>query len=98
MDSVASPVAPPESARDFARSANAAPPAAFQPSSAEDAPPTRRRDPPFKLQVRLDSEAQRFVQTLTNPITEEEIRSYPSEVQLAFSRAVMAYLRAQAGS
>ncbi len=49
---------------------------------------------PDKLLVRLDAEAQRFVQTLTDPNTEETVRRYPSEAQLAYSRAVMAYLRA----
>ena len=53
---------------------------------------------PDNLMVRLDIDADRFVQTLTDATTEETILKYPSESQLAFSRAVMAYLRAQAGS
>ncbi|MEZ5956550.1 MAG: hypothetical protein R3C27_04975 [Hyphomonadaceae bacterium] len=50
---------------------------------------------PDKVAVQLDSEAQRFVSTLTDNLTSEMIRRYPSESQLAYSRAVMAYLRAQ---
>jgi hypothetical protein len=49
---------------------------------------------PDNLLVRLDPESQRFVQTLTDPTTAETVRRYPSESQLAYSRAVMAYLRA----
>jgi hypothetical protein len=50
---------------------------------------------PADLHVRLDAEAQRFVQTLTDPETAETVRRYPSEEQIAYARAVMAYLRAQ---
>ena len=46
------------------------------------------------LSVRLDDEAGRFVQTWSDPTTHEPVRSYPSETQLAFSRAVSAYVRA----
>jgi hypothetical protein len=49
---------------------------------------------PDQLLVRLDADSQRFVQTLTDPTTAETVRRYPSESQLAYSRAVMAYLRA----
>jgi len=49
---------------------------------------------PDKLLVRLDENAGRFIQTLTDANTAETVRRYPSEAQLAFSRAVMAYLRA----
>ncbi|MGQ0532558.1 MAG: hypothetical protein ACT4OF_07690 [Caulobacteraceae bacterium] len=52
---------------------------------------------PDKVLVRLDEDAQRFVQTLTDANTAETLRRYPSESQLAYSRAVMAYLRAQVG-
>ncbi|MBX9747886.1 MAG: hypothetical protein K2X34_13355 [Hyphomonadaceae bacterium] len=48
---------------------------------------------PDKGEVRLDAEAQRFVLTLTDASTAETLRKYPSEAQLAYSRAVMAYLR-----
>jgi hypothetical protein len=34
------------------------------------------------------------VQHLTDANTEETLRKYPSEGQLAYSRAVMAYMRA----
>ena len=50
---------------------------------------------PANLSVRLDVDAERFVQTLTDAATEETVLKYPSESQLAFSRAVMAYLRAR---
>lgn len=53
---------------------------------------------PDNLQVSLDGNAQRFVQTLTDANTGETLRRYPSESQLAYARAVMAYLRAQIGS
>ncbi len=52
---------------------------------------------PDKVLVRLDEDAQRFVSTLTDANTAETLRRYPSESQLAYSRAVMAYLRAQIG-
>lgn len=52
---------------------------------------------PDKLRVSLDPNAGRFVQTLTDANTAEMVRRYPSESQLAYSRAVMAYLRAQIG-
>lgn len=50
---------------------------------------------PDKVLVQLDADAQRFVATLTDSTTSEMLRKYPSESQLAYSRAVMAYLRAQ---
>ncbi len=50
---------------------------------------------PANLNVSLDEGAQRFVQTLTDPHTDETVLRYPSETQLAYSRAVVAYLRAQ---
>jgi hypothetical protein len=53
---------------------------------------------PDKIQVRLDESAQRFVQVLTDANTAETLRRYPSESQLAYSRAVMAYLRTQSNS
>jgi hypothetical protein len=49
---------------------------------------------PNDLQVTLDPSAGRFVQTLTDHETAETLRRYPSEAQLAYSRAVMAYMRA----
>ena len=49
---------------------------------------------PDVLQVSLDTSAGRFVQVLTDVDTEETLRRYPSEGQLAYSRAVMAYMRA----
>jgi hypothetical protein len=50
---------------------------------------------PSKLEVSLDEAAGRFVQTLTDPATHETVHKYPNEQQLAFSRAVNAYMRAQ---
>ena len=50
---------------------------------------------PDKVVVSLDPDAQRFVATLTDVNTSEMMRRYPSESQLAYARAVMAYLRAQ---
>lgn len=52
---------------------------------------------PNKLEVSLDTSAGRFVQILTDANTEETLRKYPSEGQLAYSRAVMAYMRALYG-
>jgi len=51
---------------------------------------------PGKLLVQKDADAGRFVQTLTDASSQETIWRYPSEAQLAYSRAVMAYLRALA--
>jgi hypothetical protein len=48
---------------------------------------------PGMLSVRVDPEAGRFVQILTDLSSHETIWRYPSEAQLAFSRAVTAYLR-----
>ena len=50
---------------------------------------------PDKVAVSRDPESQRFVATLTDNLTSEMLRRYPNESQLAYSRAVMAYLRAQ---
>jgi uncharacterized FlaG/YvyC family protein len=55
----------------------------------------REQASPDSLNVRLDDNAQRFVATLTDSTTGEMLRRYPSEQQLAYARAVMAYLRAQ---
>ena len=52
---------------------------------------------PDSVAIALDPESQRFVATLTDVSTSEMLRKYPSESQLAYSRAVMAYLRAQLG-
>lgn len=46
------------------------------------------------LLVELDKDAGRFVQILTDSSTDEVLRQYPSECQLAYSRAVVAYMRA----
>jgi len=53
---------------------------------------------PSDLVISLDHGAQRFVQEFTNPHTEELVLRYPSEAQLAYSRAVVAYMRALNGA
>jgi hypothetical protein len=50
------------------------------------------------LLVRLDVEAGRFIQTLTDVSSMEMVWRYPSEGQLAFSRAVNAYAKAISGA
>ena len=52
---------------------------------------------PGELLVRIDAEAGRFVHTLKDGVTNEVLWSFPSETQLAYSRAVRAYMRASAG-
>jgi uncharacterized FlaG/YvyC family protein len=49
---------------------------------------------PGRLLVEIDVDSGRFVNTLLDPNTEEVIRKYPSDAQLAYSRAVRAYLNA----
>jgi hypothetical protein len=61
---------------------------------AEHAAALRSDVMPDTAHVKLDANAGRFVQTLTDSETNETLRRYPSESQLAYSRAVMAYLRA----
>lgn len=48
------------------------------------------------LVISFDEDANRFVQTLTDATTSETLRRYPNDTQLAYSRAVMAYIRAMA--
>ena len=52
---------------------------------------------PKNVLVRLDENAHRFVQTISDANTNETLLRYPSEQQLAYARAVMAYFRAQTG-
>jgi len=52
---------------------------------------------PDDVAVQLDAEAGRFISTLTDSSTQETLRRYPSESQLAYSRAVMAYMRTLTG-
>ena len=47
------------------------------------------------LRIEVDKEAERFVQSFSDPVTGEEIRRYPAEAQLAFSRAASAFAKAQ---
>jgi hypothetical protein len=49
---------------------------------------------PNNLNVSIDADAGRFVQVLTDASTHEQVLKYPNETQLAYSRAVMAYMRA----
>ncbi|ANP47335.1 hypothetical protein [Candidatus Viadribacter manganicus] len=64
---------------------------------AENAAEQKGELAPDRVAIALDAESQRFVSTLTDTSTAEMLRKYPSESQLAYSRAVMAYLRAQMG-
>jgi hypothetical protein len=63
---------------------------AAQQRMAEHAAMLRADLTPDKLLVRLDESAGRFVQTLEDANSAETLRRYPSEAQLAYSRAVMA--------
>jgi uncharacterized FlaG/YvyC family protein len=99
------PVVSPKAAPDLNQTAQK--PAPPEPSIAAEAAQRRMaahqatlraKTEPNNLQVQLDDNAQRFVQTLTDSNTGEMLRRYPSEAQLAYARAVMAYLRAQLGS
>lgn len=47
-----------------------------------------------KVLVRIDGQSGRFVQTLLDRSTQEVLLQYPNEGQLAFSRAISAYVRA----
>jgi uncharacterized FlaG/YvyC family protein len=49
------------------------------------------------LRIELDRDAGRFVQTLTDPLTNEIIRRFPHESALAFARAIGAYMNAKSG-
>ncbi|MDX2274732.1 MAG: hypothetical protein NW206_04705 [Hyphomonadaceae bacterium] len=51
-----------------------------------------------KLIVERDALAQRFVSTVIDLETQEIQRRYPSDAQLAFSRAVNAYMRIKSES
>jgi uncharacterized FlaG/YvyC family protein len=98
------PVASPKAAPDLNQTAQKPPPA--EPGIAAEAAGQRMAEhkaalqaevQPDNLRVSLDGSAQRFVQTITDSDTGEMLRRYPSESQLAYARAVMAYLRAQLG-
>jgi hypothetical protein len=100
MDSIAPPKAiePLPASAPAAHSSEPGPAAqAAQQRIAEHAAARRTELVPDKVAVSLDSQSQRFVSTLTDVNTSEMLRKYPSESQLAYSRAVMAYLRAQIG-
>lgn len=99
MDSIAPPKAPIDLALKPAAPAEPGPAAeAAERRMAQHAAAMRNDLVPDKLLVRLDENAQRFVQTLSDANSAETLRRYPSEAQLAYSRAVMAYLRAQQNS
>ena len=49
---------------------------------------------PDKSTVEIDRAAGRFVRTLTDSDTNEVLLRYPSDAQLAFSRAIRAYVTA----
>jgi hypothetical protein len=95
MDSIAPP-----QAVSTPKPATAAPKAPEQAKAAEAAQQrtahvaeVRKDLTPDALSVQLDKNAGRFVQTITDPDTSDVVLRYPSESQLAYSRAVMAYLR-----
>ena len=52
---------------------------------------------PAKLSVEIDAAAGRFVNILSDVNTGQVVRQYPSDAQLAFSRAIRAYARQLAG-
>lgn len=52
---------------------------------------------PAKLSVQIDAAAGRFVNILADVNTGQVVRQYPSDAQLAFSRAIRAYARRMAG-
>ncbi len=60
--------------------------------TAQDAP---QPGDPAKVRVNIDGLSGRFVQTLLDPLTEEVLLQYPNNNELAFSRAIAAYVRAQ---
>ena len=82
---------------EFSPAHNAAP-LSNQPNQTDKMIDARREQlTPGKLLVRLDAEAGRFIQTLTDVSSMEMVWRYPSEGQLAFSRAVKAYAKAISG-
>jgi hypothetical protein len=99
MDSIAPPKAiDPQPAHAPAQSSEPGPAAEAAKRRIAEFEAAQRADlQPDKVLVRLDEDAQRFVSTLTDSTSAEMLRRYPSEAQLAYSRAVMAYLRAQLG-
>lgn len=88
------PVAPPKADLNLAvRPQRSEPGPAAQEAErrvAEHAAALRKNAMPDRGDVKLDEGAQRFVYTLTDAETAETLRRYPSETQLAYSRAVMA--------
>ena len=65
------------------------------PEKLEGAPAVAPKQPhPGRLTIEFDEASQRFVQTLLEGGSEEILRRYPNEGQLAFSRGVSAYVRA----
>jgi hypothetical protein len=95
MASIAPPQPAPESLKLRASSEPGPAAEAAKRAIAEHAAAQRSELMPDKVAVALDQESQRFISTLTDTSTAEMLRKYPSESQLAYSRAVMAYLRAQ---
>lgn len=96
MDSIAPPKPLDLSAPTQAQTSEPGPAAEAAKRRIADFEAAQRADlQPDKVLVQLDPDAQRFVATLTDSTTSEMLRRYPSETQLAYSRAVMAYLRAQ---
>jgi hypothetical protein len=63
-------------------------------TAASGAPAQQPAQDSDKHQVHFDHQAARFVHTLTDADSQKTIWSYPNEAQLAYARAVMAYVRA----
>jgi hypothetical protein len=97
VDSIAPPKAKPPELRVQAPAEPGPAAKAAERRSAELEAAQRSELLPDQLVVQLDKKAGRFVQTLTDAETQETKLRYPSESQLAYSRAVMAYLRTQFG-
>lgn len=96
-------VAPIQSALDLqahtARPAPVAPPPPAAPAERGQPETIAAAAPaPTDVHVDFDREAGRFIQTVTDLTTDQVLRQYPSEAQLAYSRAVAAYMRALAES
>ncbi|GAN00265.1 hypothetical protein U91I_03930 [alpha proteobacterium U9-1i] len=82
---------------EFAPAQDAQPPANLPNQTQKMIDAQREQITPGKLLVRIDVEAGRFIQTLTDSSTMEMVWRYPSEGQLAFSRAIKAYMKAIVG-
>ncbi len=62
---------------------------------ARKAPPVSPPKLSADVRIEVDRAAGRMVQTFLDPATGEELKQFPYEQQLAFSRALMAFERAR---